>query len=594
MGKIRAECQELLDELRITFADDPDGEYQRLAMLALEREQLVSYAYREDILGQRLDGLIAPPEVVEVLRHAFTQVWRDEEAHTVLVKSTLVGSSRSSTGLARATVEQTAGWLAGWSSALKHHVPRSAAPFRNLLVDGMAQSARVIGKLSPDLREELKPKSFRDFCVYNVDAEETAEMCWNRLIELEQLLGGKDLAAFERIAREERDHRNVFEAVANVLDEHDWLRQGTTAASLATILRAIHPRFAPDDASPNAAGFGSGAPVHVMDRSAHSHEQALFDALDLLGDVSGRSVAIQASWMMGYSTSDPSSVIAPETLYAIVDELKRRGAQPTVIDGKNLYSELFANRSVTEVAAHFGIEPECPLVDGQAEAVSIADQPVLGPSKISRVWMESELRISLVRLRSHPREYLHATTANLESTVPNSSTQIFWQRRYDHSVAALAAAIVAPPDLAIIDAWADCPDGLFGIMAGHHVVNPGRVYASTDALSCDLIAMRDTGAARSVSSATLRRAIEWFGDPRAKIEVVGVNATIDGWKSPYDNIVSGFLADMSYPVFAYLSRSGALFAPPMDSAFPEIKPLPTPMRWVRSISRIALGLRPPA
>lgn len=598
-GLILAECKELLADLRVEFANDPRGEYRRLAMLALEREQLVSYAYREDILGERLDKLVAPIDVIEVMRHAFTQVWRDEEAHTVLIRGTLIGEA-DSPGLARTTVEQVSGLLAGWSASLKHHVPRSAAPLRSVLVDGLAQGARVVGKLSPDLRAELKHKSFRDFCLYNVDAEETAELCWERLIDLEIELEGDDVEVFTRIGREEREHRMIFAAVSDVLDEYDWLRGGTTAESLAATLQTVGVRFVPpahrvsstNTPRPESA-FGSGASVRVFAEQTTSQLEAVRGSLALLGDVSGRSVALLTSWMMGYSTKDPSTVIDPKVLEMFVAELRAAGADVTVMDGPNLYSDLFSNRSVVEVAEHFGIAPGCPVVDCTAELVEIDEQPILGPTHISSAWAKADLRISLVRLRSHPREHLHATIANLEVLVPGTAENVFWQRRFDHSVSALSAAIVAPPDLAVVDAWRTCPDGLFGIMAGRHVVDPGRMYASTDALSCDLIALRHTGSARSIHSPTIRRTIEWFGDSRSQVEVLGPDTEIDEWRNPHDNIVSGFLSDLSYPVFAYLSRSGALFAPPMDEIFHEKRKLAAPLGLLRRVARSALGLRPP-
>lgn len=600
-GPILAECQALLEELREEFAGNPSGEYRQLAMLALEREQLVSYAYRKDILGERLDSLIAPPEVIELMRHAFTQVWRDEEAHTVLVRGTLIGSGENAIGLLRTTVEQTSGLLAGWSSALKHHVPRTAAPMRSVLVDGLAHAARVVGKLSPDLREELKHKSFRDFCLYNVDAEETAELCWGRLIDLEIELGGSNIEVFRRIEREEREHRMVFDAVASVLDEYDWMRSGTTAQGLAATLVRVGERFCPpeyrdEDPEPSApdAVFGTGADVSVFDASSHSRIEGIAAAVDLLGDVAGKSVALLTSWMMGYSVDDRSTVIDPALVAELVQILHERGATVSVMDGPNLYSAIYENRSVQSVADHFGIAPECPVLDSTAEVVALEEQPILGPLEISKAWVDADLRISMVRMRSHPREHLHGCTAALESLVEGTAENVFWQRRYDHSVAALTVAIVAPPHLAILDAWADCPDGLFGIMAGRYVVHPGRLYASIDALSCDLIGLRHTGSARSINSPTIRRALEWFGDSRSQIEVHGTDDEIDGWRNPHDNIISGFLADLSYPVFAYLSRSGAVFAPPMDGAFTEIAPPPLPLRLVRRIARVALGLRPPA
>ena len=599
-GLILAECQALLADLRVEFAGDPQGEYQRLARLALEREQLVSYAYREDILGRRLDKLIAPNDVIDVMRHAFTQVWRDEEAHTVLVRGTLLGDEQNAKGLARTTVEQTSGLLAGWSSALKHHVPRSSAPFRSVLVDGLAQAGRLVGKLSPDLRDELKHKSFREYCIYNVDAEETAELCWDRLIELEDELGGPDVATFKRIAREEREHLRVFQTIADVLDEYDWLRGGTTPQSLAATLATIGTRFVPPAFQPasveladGAAVFGTGAPVHIFEESSTSRAEAVAAALDMLGDVQGKSVVLLTSWMMGYSTDDPSTVIDPALVDLVVDSLKGSGADVVVADGPNLYSDLFTNRSVEEVADHFGIDPDCPVLDCTTELVEIEEPPILGPTKLSKIWMDADLRISMVRLRSHPREHIHGCVANLEALVPGTSENVFWQRRYDHSVSALTSAIVAPPHLSIIDAWRDCPDGLFGIMAGPHVVSPGRLYVGRDALSVDLIALRHTGSARSINSPTIRRAIEWFGDSRSQVDVLGTDEEIVGWRNPHDNMGSGFLADLSYPVFAYLSRSGAIFAPPMDDPFVEVEPLPAPLNLVRRVSRSALGLHAP-
>jgi len=599
-GPILAECAALLAQLRNQYVGDPDGEYERLARLALEREQLVSYAYRDDILGRRLDGLIAPLEVVEVMRHAFTQVWRDEEAHTVLIRGTMLGAATTASSLALTTIEQTAGWLAGWSSSLKHHVPRSSAPLRSVLVDGLAQAARLVGKLSPDLRDELSHKSFRDFCIYNIDAEETAEMCWNRIVDLEVELGGANVAEFSRIRREEREHLEVFAAVADVLDQHDWLTPGTTAASLANTLGKIGSRFVlPSYREQPAATFGSATDVHVFEAATHSRSQAARAALDLVGDpeapddFTGCRVAIKTSWMMGYSVNDPSSVVDVELLQLLVDDLQRRGADVVVLEGPNLYSDLFTNRSVHQVAQHFDISPGCPVVDATEAVMAFSDEPMLGPGSVSQLWVEVDIRISLVRLRSHPREHLHGSTANLEGLVPGASESIFWQRRFDHSVAALSVAVDAPPHLAIVDAWTDCPDGLFGLMAGHRTVDPNRMYVSTDALACDLIALRHTGSARSVHSPTLRRAIEWFGDPRSHIVVHGNDTPIQGWRNPYDTIVTGFFADLSYPVFAYLSGSGALFAPPMDDVFVERRPLSLPLRGLRRIARVVLGLRPP-
>lgn len=595
VGVIMADCLLLLDEIHQQFRDDPEGEYRRLSMLALEREQLVSYAYKDDILLRRIRGLVAPAPFVTVFHHAFTQVWRDEEAHTVLMRGMLV-RDRNAVAAFKTMTEQAAGLLAGWSSALKHHVPRSSAPMRSLLVDGIAIGGRAIGKLSPDLRAELNLKTFRDFCLYNVDAEETAELCWRRLIALDEELGYGNTETFERIAREERQHLEVFATVAEYLDEYDWLRPGTSVDEVSRRLAAIDERFAlPDYRQRPKPSFGSASPVHVISETADKVAAADAALAVLQQDLDGRIVAIKPSWMMGYSLEDKTSVTDPELVAHIVNRVKEAGAAEVILlEGPNLYSSIFSNRDVTSVANYFGFDSVgCDIVDAGADTVAVSETNALGQRNLSRRWVEADVRISITRLRSHPTEQIHGATANLEGLMAGFGQEVFWTRQYVHTVAALAVAVEAPPHLSIIDAWDDCPDGLFGVMAGSHRSHPRRMYASTDALSCDLIALRHTGSARGVGSSTLRRAIELFGDPRPDIEVRGVDTEIVGWLNPYRNKLTGFMADLSYPVMAYLSCSGALFAPPMDDLFVEVKALPLPHRVIRSTARRFLGLHPP-
>ncbi|MDH3682269.1 MAG: hypothetical protein OEV40_20235, partial [Acidimicrobiia bacterium] len=109
----------------------------------------------------------------------------------------------------------------------------------------------------------------------------------------------------------------------------------------------------------------------------------------------------------------------------------------------------------------------------------------------------------------------------------------------------------------------------------------------------DLVALRHTGSAVTIDSPTLRRAIEWFGDPRPRTRIDGVDEPIPGWRNPYRTAFTGLLADLSYPVYSWLSRGGAVFAPPMDAEFVETEPLPLPLRVIRRVALPTLGLRPP-
>ena len=578
-----------------------------MCLLALEREQLVSYAYREDVLGRRLASCRGEPAARALLRYALLQVWRDEEAHTVFVRSELVADEPARTGSVLA--EQAAGLLAGWSSALKHHVPRSQAPLRSCLVDGLAVGARLAGKLSPDLRAELAYKTFRSYCLYNVDAEETAALCWRRLVDLDRRLGYGNESVFARIAAEEAVHGRVFALIARSLDEHDAIRPEATVTALRDELAAIEPRLvAPELRSgvasrpPGMRGrpeaIGHGGEVHVLDQRTGDKRAATAELLRRLGlgDVAGRTVAVKASWMLGYSRRDPSSITDPTLLHQLVDELDAAGAaQVVLLDGSNLYSNLYRGRSVTEVADHFAV-PRWPATveDAAADVVALTCTAPFGPAAINRRWRDADIRISVTRLRSHPTEHVHLTTANLEGLIEDSCQNIFWNRSYDYSAAAVAAGLEAPPTLAIVDAWDDCPDGWFGIMAGPRPRHPNRLYGGTDALAVDLTALAHTGSSSSVESPTLRRAIEAFGDPRPATIVRGPDTPIEGWRNPYRTRLSGALADVSYPVYRWLSRGGAVFTPPMDPAFTEIAPLPIGLRVLRRVARRALGVRPPA
>ena len=492
--------------------------------------------------------------------------------------------------------EQAAGLLAGWSSAIKHHLPPSKAPLRSRLVDGLALGARAIGKLSPDLRAELAYKTLRDYCWYNVDAEETAELCWRRLIELDAELGYGNEAAFTRIATEEAQHREVFAVIGELLDESDGIRESAKLVNVrdrfaAIDQRLVAPRF-------RAATRDAKETVHVVDGEHGTKRAAADELFGRLGldKIAGRSVAIKASWMLGYSRRDPSSITDPSLLEDLVAVLDRAGAsEVTLLDGANLYSNLYRNRSVEGVAAYFSLpDDRCDIADTAADVVPLRTVGPFGPTAISRLWRDADIRISVTRLRSHPTEHVHLTTANTEGLIEDSCRNIFWNRSYDYSAAALAVGHESPANVAIVDAWEDCPDGWFGIMAGPKPKHPNRLYGGTDPLAVDLVVLRHTGSAAAVESPTLRRAIEQFGDPRCATEVVGVDTKIDGWRNPFRTRFGALVADISYPIYRWLSRGGAVFTPPMDEVFIEVTPLPAPLRSIRSVARAVLGVRPPA
>lgn len=70
MGAVLDEFRRSLDHLSRRFAGDPAGELDALLLLALEREQIVSIAYRDSLISERLDRMRVAPEIARVARHA--------------------------------------------------------------------------------------------------------------------------------------------------------------------------------------------------------------------------------------------------------------------------------------------------------------------------------------------------------------------------------------------------------------------------------------------------------------------------------------------------------------------------------------------
>ncbi len=121
--------------------------------------------------------------------------------------------------------------------------------------------------------------------------------------------------------------------------------------------------------------------------------------------------------------------------------------------------------------------------------------------------------------------------------------------------------------------------------------SPHRLYAGADALAVDLVAARHLGLRDPWWSSILCGARHWFGDPTGRIEVVGCDEPVAGWRGPYHGDLSTLLSLLAYPVYEYGSGRGALFVPEMDArAFPPLAPEGPLLRAVRRALRHLLGL----
>src|SRR5205814_2011459 len=246
-GGVVEEFRLHLEKLNRKFASRPRQEMLRLFLLALEREELVSVGYRESLINSRLLDMPIDDEVRDLIRHAMVWIWKDEEMHAIYIRGAIfkVGNSRLRI---QSFLRQAAGGVAGWATSVLQHARWVQAPFSRALAASIAAAGSLFGKVPSDVKRHLRYGSFRDFCRFNIDAEKTARLCWERLVELakgQPDLGVALIADFKRVVEDEGRHGRIFEILAVALDERDRLAGGETVGALLEKIRAVGEHFLP-------------------------------------------------------------------------------------------------------------------------------------------------------------------------------------------------------------------------------------------------------------------------------------------------------------------------------------------------------------
>ncbi len=258
-GLVVREFQEDLARLKKQYAGRQEEEWRALYLLALEREQLVTSHYAGAPLHERIASLDAPPELRRLVHHALFWAARDEDMHTVYARGVLIRRKERLLAI-RAVMQQLGGLLAGWSSAVSQHVTFRKAPIARSLSWFIAHLGLLAGKVPTSARKTLSHQTLCGFAGFNVEAEETAAMCWEHVATL----GDPNPELCLRVAADERNHAAVFQALIETFDEEDAVRPGETAERLAEKLRAIDNVFVPRDLRADDRNrLGTGADVFV-------------------------------------------------------------------------------------------------------------------------------------------------------------------------------------------------------------------------------------------------------------------------------------------------------------------------------------------
>jgi uncharacterized protein (DUF362 family) len=613
MGSVYDQFQAELATWDSKYAGRPRRQMIRLFLLALEREEIVSVGYREDLIALRLKAMPISEAEREVIRHALLWTWKDEEMHAIYIRGAIfkIGNLRLR---AQAFLRQLAGALGGWSTSVRQHVRWSDAPLSRAIATLVTWTGFITGKVPQDVRQHLCYRSFREFCLFNVDAEKTAWLCWQRLIELtseQPFMLPSLIDDFRRIKDDEDRHRQIFEILAEALDDSDQLVPGESADRLTEKIRAVGEFFVPralrtkrrDD---NA--LGSGGRVSIVQGTTLEEKLPLFRGL-LAGDLEHQlryrarslgkplsefQVAIKPTFMLGYHQRDRSMITDRELLDELARFLRQCGCKDVaVVEGRNLYDQFYGNRSVHDVAQYFNMcSPHFRVVDLSDEQVPHSFFRGMAQYSVGHTWKNADFRITIPKMRSHPVELAHLTISNLEGIGARCDQFLFAERQADRETATMMLLDEFPPHFSIVDAYEQAADGLVGIMGCPRPITPLRFYAGADALAVDMVATRHMGLKDPREVSTLRAACHWFGDPSDSIEIDGPDEPLGNWRSPYYSEVSTMLSFLALPVYVVGSARGALFVPEMDrEAFPPLRPESVPLRIGRRGIQSLLGLR---
>jgi uncharacterized protein (DUF362 family) len=616
LGAVFEQFAEELKVWEAKYAGRPRDELIGLCLMALEREELVSVGYREELMTRRLSAMPLSPAVRELMRHALIWAWRDEEMHTIYIRGALLKYG----GLVlrmKAFAQQMGGLVGGWAGSVRQHVPWSRAPLSRAGATFVTWLGALTGKVPEDVRKYLNYGPFREFCVFNIDAEKTASLCYERMIVLAREAPelGRELAEdFVKVRDDEERHARIFEILADALDEKDQLVAGETEESLTRKIEDVGEYFLPRTLRTHTvvnSKIGSGGRVFAfVGNSAEEkcrvfrrllEESGLKEKLKERAAEMGKPpadlrIAVKPSFMLGYARKDRSIITDPELLRELADFLRGRGfGSAVIIESANIYDQFFEHRSVAEVGAYFGMQ-DCglPVVDGSNDQVPHAYFRGMAQNTISRSWKEVDFRISFGKMRSHPIEMAYLTIGNLEWMGGRCDEFLFVERQAHRETALMMLLDGFPPDFVLLDAYDEASDGLVGVMGCPRPPSPRRVYAGEDALAVDLVAARHMGVQEPEQTNILRAACHWFGDPRERIKVVGTNENLRGWRGPYETEFSTLLSFVVYPVYVFGSGRGSLFVPEMDEkAFPPLQRVSFFQLVLRGALRRLLGLHFP-
>ena len=372
VGSVYDECVRQLDRWRRQYADRPNQEIVRLFLLALEREEIVSVAYREALIVRRLRAMPIAPEPGELIRHALIWAWKDEEMHAIYLRGAILRLGSRSLR-ARAYLRQVAGAVAGWSQLRAAARPLAR---RRPSARALAAAARRAGTLTGQV-----PRDVRSTCDYRplsrlLPVQRRCRADRPALLRPHARAGRPSCAEPSPDARRRPPARPRRRGPPRPDLHHPGRGRSTTEDRLA-------PGVTPDDSPsgsarsaktscpatrrpslPRRTRSAAGGRVWVVRgtirraRSGHSFAGCSTSRAWTIGSASARSALGKPAGTCGWRSSRPSCSVTtakdrspiltdPDLLQDLADHLRALGCPDVaVVEAPNIYDRFYADRSV--------------------------------------------------------------------------------------------------------------------------------------------------------------------------------------------------------------------------------------------------------
>lgn len=599
-----------IDERRRRFPDRPDLELIDHLLVAVQRERVAAVGYDTVKLGERLARAPLPAEARRAIHRAVTQVWLDETLHARYVLGVLLRQRALLVKLG-ARSEDLEGAMGGWMTAVVQHTTWNEAPAERLTATLLEAGGHLSGRIPAEVRDALAHRPLREWCAFSADAEDSAVLSFDRMIELAREVSAEPgrfpecelpkgfCEELARMLRDERAHKDVFERIAAHLGDDDGLGEGCSADDVCEAIARVEGWFEGTRARGGEGDFvDAGTPgtspvcrggrvvvargeteqdkLRTFDRAIE--EGGLFDMLEArtaaaAAEPSQLEVVIKIDLMLAYHHDDRSPYVDPVLVEHLVDVLWERGYKRLVVcDAQNIYGRYYENRSIEEVARYVGLSPvRYRLVDLAAEQEPHAFAHAMGVYTIARTWRDAGARISFAKLKTHPTAIGQLALRNTGTVIPQDGEYFFADRLSDFSQVTAGVLHDFPPHFGIIDGYENAADGIMGVIADPTPKHPRIVLAGADVAAVDFVALSLMGERDPARAPDLRAAIDLLGDPRPHLRVLGDASPLADWDRADAGLLARPLSAFASPIYASLSRRGALFTAPLDEeAFPPI------------------------